>query len=127
MTLDISVPFKNHNYIAKTAEDFLKKYHPQDTYPIPIEEIAEFQLKIDIIPLVGLHKAFDVDGFLSSDCTSISVDDGIYQSRPGRYRFTLAHEVGHLILHKNIYDKHTFDKIDGWKKFIDEFPEKEYS
>lgn len=127
MALEVSVPFKNHNYIAKIAEDFLKKYHPQNTYPIPIEEIAEFKLKMDIIPLVGLHKAFDVDGFLSSDCTSISVDEGIYQSRPGRYRYTLAHEIGHLVLHGDIYEKYKFDNIDGWKKFIEEFPEKEYS
>lgn len=124
---EISVPFKNHDHIAKVAQAFLKKHHSKDTYPIPIEEIVEFELGLDVIPLPGLHKAFDVDAFLSSDCTSISVDDGIYQSRPGRYRFTLAHEIGHLTLHKDIYEKCVFDKIEDWKTFIEKFPEKDYS
>ena len=30
-------------------------------------------------------------------------------------------------MHRDIYEKYTFDKIDDWKRFIDEFPEKEYS
>lgn len=127
MSIIIKVPFKNHNHIKVVAENFLKKYHPKDSYPIPIEEIVEFKLMLDIIPLPNLHKAFDIDGFLSSDRTNISVDENVYQSRPGRYRFTLAHEVGHFILHKDLYEQHSFKTIDDWKKFIEYFPEKEYS
>lgn len=127
MSVDIKVPFKNHDHIKVIAETFLKKYHPKDSYPIPIEEIIEFKLGLDIIPLQGLHKVFEVDGFLSSDRTSISIDENVYQSRPGRYRFTLAHEVGHFILHKDLYDKHAFETIEEWKRFIEHFPEKEYS
>lgn len=127
MRSDIIAPFKNHNDIFKEAQKFLDKYHPQDTYPLPIEEIAEFHLKLDIIPIPGLHKAFDIDGFLSSNRKSIAVDDGIYQSRPGRYRFTLAHEIGHFILHKAIYEQYTFKNIDEWKRFVENFPEGEYS
>ncbi len=127
MSQDISAPFKNHEHIAKSASDFLRKYHSKGTYPIPIEEIVEFQLGLDIIPVPGLHKAFDVDGFLSSDRTSISVDQGVYETRPGRYRFTLAHEVGHFVLHKDIYEKYEFKKTEEWKRIIRDFPEKEYS
>jgi len=127
LSFDITAPYKNHNYIAKAADRFLDKYHPKKSYPIPIEEIAEFKLRLDIIPIPGLHKAFDVDGFLSSDCKSISVDEGVYQSRPGRYRFTLAHEIGHLILHKDVYEEYKFKNVTEWKEFIEEFPEKEYS
>ena len=36
--------------IEKAAQAFLKKYHPDNTLPIPIEEIIEFHLEIDIIP-----------------------------------------------------------------------------
>ena len=108
----IVVPFKDHDHIDKIARNFLQKHHPKDTYPIPIEKIIEFQLKLDIIPIPGLHKVFDIDGFLSSDRTGISVDDGIYHSRIGRYRFTLAHEIGHFILHKGLYEQHIFKTIN---------------
>jgi len=123
---NIVAPFKNHNFIVNAAQNFLNTYHPDNTYPIPIEEIIEFKLKLDIIPIPGLHKAFDIDGFLSADRKSISVDESACQSRPGRYRFTLAHEIGHFILHKDIYEKHKFNTIEDWKKFIENFEEREY-
>lgn len=127
MSESIIAPFKNHDHIAREAQNFLKKYHPLDAYPIPIEEIIEFQLKIDIIPLPNMHKTFGIDGFLSSDRASISVDEGIYQSRPGGYRFTLAHEVGHYILHKAIYEQGHFDSIKEWQSFIGRLSPKQYS
>lgn len=120
------MPYLNHNKINLFAENFLKKYHPSTTIPTPIEEIIEFQLGIDIIPIHGLHQAFDTDGFISSDLKSISVDLFVYESRLGRYRFTLAHEIGHLILHAKLYKNIHFNKVDEWKKFIRNFPEKEY-
>ncbi len=123
----IIVPFRDHDRIKKIAEDFLKKYHPGSSCPIPIEEIIEFKLKLDIIPLPGLHKTFEIDGFLAADRMSISVDEGVYQSRPGRYRFTLAHEVGHFILHKELYDERRFKSTGEWKDFVSQFPEKEYA
>lgn len=127
MDEEIIAPFKKHDHIREIAENFLKEYHLKDSFPTPIEEIVEFKLKLDIIPIPGLHKAFDIDGFLSSDRKSISVDDGIYQSRLGRYRFTLAHEVGHFILHKDLYEKQKFKTADDWKEFIKRFPEKQYN
>jgi len=42
--------------------------------PVPIEEIVEFGLGINIIPLPGLHVSHEIDGFLSADMTEISVD-----------------------------------------------------
>lgn len=91
--------------------------------PIPIEEIVEFQLDINIVPLPGLHQGFEVDGFMSSDLKNISVDEFIYKSRPGRYRFTLAHEVGHVILHKDVYKKANFRNTQEWKDFINSIPD----
>lgn len=127
MNLPIKAPYRNYNYIRRIAQTFLKKYHPEDTYPIPIEEIVEFKLNIDIIPVHGLHKAFNIDGFLSSNLKSISIDKDVYHNRPGRYRFTLAHETGHFILHKDIYKQNQFNSIDEWKNFVNNFPEKEYT
>lgn len=119
-------PYLTYDKIRRFAENFLKRHHPSNTIPIPIEEIIEFQLGIDIVPIHGLHQAFDTDGFISSDVKSISVDLFVYESRLGRYRFTLAHEIGHLILHEKLYKDIHFKKVDEWKRFIHNFPEKEY-
>jgi len=45
----------------------------------------------------------------------------------GRYRFTLAHEIGHAIMHKGVYGKREFNTTTEWKKFMEDFPEKEWS
>ncbi|MBI2478778.1 MAG: ImmA/IrrE family metallo-endopeptidase, partial [Planctomycetia bacterium] len=50
----------------------------------------------------------------------------VYDSRPGRYRFTLAHEVGHSILHTGIFQSQAFHGIAEWKAFVDSIPDKEH-
>ncbi|MBI5308776.1 MAG: ImmA/IrrE family metallo-endopeptidase [Planctomycetes bacterium] len=63
-----------------------------------------------------------MDGFTSSDLKNIFVDEFIYKSRPGRYRFTLAHEAGHVILHNDVYKKANFQNTQEWKEFINSIP-----
>jgi len=70
--------------------------------------MVEFQLKVDIIPLPGLKEVYGFDGFTSADLKEISVDLFAYQHRPRRYRFTLAHEVGHIMLHTKLFREHPF-------------------
>ena len=113
------IPFLTNDQIHDIATVFLRKYHPQDSLPVPIEEIIEFQLELDIIPTPGLSKGFEIDGFLSRDFSSIYVDDFIQANRLARYRFTLAHEVGHLVLHKVPLDEvATFDDVVSWQEFV---------
>ena len=124
---DVFVPYKNHDHIEKVAADFLHKYHPKDVYPTPIEEIVEFKLGIDIIPIPGLHEIIEIDGFISSDLSNISVDEYVYKHRQGRYRFTLAHEVGHAIMHEGVYRHRGFNTTGDWKDFMEAFPENQWS
>jgi hypothetical protein len=124
---EVLVPFKNHDHIKKIAADFLHKYHPKDSYPTPIEEIVEFKLGIDIIPIPGLHEIIEIDGFISSDLSNISVDEYVYKHRQSRYRFTLAHEVGHAIMHEGVYKHRGFNTTGDWKDFMETFPENEWS
>ncbi len=71
MPLSTSIPDYSTKDINRKAEEFLKKYHPSLSIPVPIEEIIEFQFHIDIVPLHGLHRAFEIDGFTSNDLTTI--------------------------------------------------------
>lgn len=58
-----------------------------------------------------------MDGFISSDLTCITVDQFVLEKRPNRYRFTLAHELGHLHLHRAVYAGLKFSSVDEWKRF----------
>ena len=127
MVDNIEIPYLSYEEICNHANDFLNTYHPSRKIPIPIEEIADLQMGINIIPLPGLHRVLEVDGLILSNLSDLYVDEFVYNSRLGRYRFTLAHEIGHIVLHKNIYAKAKFGNIQEWKDFINSIPDKDHS
>lgn len=83
-------------------------------------------MAIDIIPMPGLQSTFDVEAFISADKKEIRVDEYVYSKRPARYRFSLAHEVGHWFLHGDIWKDLTFGRVEEWKQQIQQFPVHEY-
>ena len=127
MSEEIKAPFFSYEDLRRKADEFLAQHHPDGTIPVPIEEIVEFELNMDIVPTPGLHQLLEVDGFITSDLREIWVDQFVYDSRPGRYRFTLAHEVGHSILHADIFQGSSFHSVTEWKAFVNSIPDKEHS
>jgi hypothetical protein len=115
----LHAPGLSYEQINEAAESFLSAHHPDKTLPVPIEEIIEFDFGLDIVPFPDLQKTFDVDGFMAGDMSSIYVDDFIYTNRYSRYRFTLAHEIGHIILHKDILSEIRPARVSAWEQFIE--------
>ena len=109
------------------SEQFLREFHAEGSIPTPIEEIAEIKCGLDIIPLPGLRDLLEIDGFISSDLSCITVDQFILERRLNRYRFTLAHELGHFYLHQDIYSALKFASLDEWKQFQREVDESDYN
>jgi Zn-dependent peptidase ImmA (M78 family) len=94
------VQFLDAATIDQEVDRFLAKYHPSREIPIPVEEIAELQFGLQITPIRDLMNDLGIDGFLSNDLTELYIDHDIYMNRPTRSRFTFAHELGHIWLHK---------------------------
>jgi Zn-dependent peptidase ImmA (M78 family) len=69
---------------------------------------------------------FIIDGFISNDFSSITVDLNLMGRYENRYRFTLAHEIGHMILHKNVYNQMDFSSTEEWLKTITTFDAIQY-
>lgn len=86
--------------IRQHAEAFLSQ-HWDDTLPVDVEYIAEFRLGISILPLPGLRSSIEGDGFITRDFQEIHLD---FAQHAVRLRFTVAHELGHLVLHKNFIE-----------------------
>ena len=128
--ISLDIEYLPYEKIAEEAKRFLCEYNPEDIIPLPIEEIIEFGLGINIAPTPNLQRDFDIEGFTSSDFTTIYVDEFVYNYRHYRYRFTLSHEVGHMILHKEVLSQITFDPSDpvlSWKNFVEQVDMKDYS
>lgn len=124
--ISLNVDYLPYEDIAAKAQEFLTQ-HKIESLPVPIEHIIEFNYGIDIVPLHDLQNSFDTEGFTSSDFTCIYVDNFVYHKRYLRYRYTLAHEIGHVVLHKNILDKFSFDSVLEWKNFVDQIDPKDHS
>jgi hypothetical protein len=117
MAIKLPVPRYTYDQLRGFAAEFLRKHNPEDQIPVPIEEIAESGLGLDIIPIPGLQRAIEIDGFVSSDLSAITVDQFVLENRLARYRFTLAHEIAHLYLHRGIFEQLRFSTIAEWKNF----------
>lgn len=106
--------------VEKAAEGF-RMQHGLITVPVDIERAVEHSLAMDIIPLPGLRREFQVDGFLASDFSAIYVDDYMMSTYPERYRFTLAHEIGH-VLHADVYAETRMSSVEEYRAFLATLP-----
>jgi Zn-dependent peptidase ImmA (M78 family) len=109
------------------ADAFLGEHHPSNTIPVPIEKIVDLHLGINIVPIPGLQGVYNIDAYFSKDLQDIFVDEYIYKNRPNRFRFSLAHEIGHYLLHYKVYqDDNLFKTIEDWKKLVEVIPDDQY-
>ena len=106
----------SYSEIEAKAEEFLQQYNPKGTVPVPIERIIEIDLDINVVPKKGLKNIHKIDAFLSSDLTELYIDHDDYMNETNRGRFSLAHEMGHYVMHKDIVQ--TIQSIDDWKKKV---------
>jgi hypothetical protein len=110
----VDVPHLSRTKIAIEVQlllsDFAKK-HGELELPIPIERILEFHLRLSLT-ICSLRELLGVDdalGALSVETCEVMVDEhlnpDVHTDLEGRYRFTIAHEIGHWHLHRHIYEQ----------------------
>jgi hypothetical protein len=109
------VPWRDTEELREAAALFLHQHHPAGEVPVPIEEIVEFALDLEIRPIRALRDRFGIEGSLSVDLRTIVADEHLMVHHPNRYRFTLAHEVGHLVLHSEHVRALARESPAGWK------------
>jgi Zn-dependent peptidase ImmA (M78 family) len=76
----------------------------------------------------GLREELDIDALLMGDLSSILLDKRSFMSPRLEYRlrFSVAHEIGHLILHRDIYAGLKHATAREWFDDISAIPEVEY-
>lgn len=112
--------------IGEAAENVLNGHQLERAIPVEIEEIIEFGVEIEIRPVKALYDRFGFEGALSHDLQTILVDADIQHRNLNRYRFTLAHELGHYVLHGGYISSLIFDEKSDWKKAVTGIDPKSY-
>ena len=108
MRVDSSIfPQISGDEIERLATELLWDYYDksgrEERFPVPVEVIAEQHLGYDIdIVDDGLFSDPDYLGGIIFDKHLIQVNASV-EAHEGRYNFTLAHEIGHHVLHREIY------------------------
>ncbi|MBV6491458.1 MAG: ImmA/IrrE family metallo-endopeptidase [Fimbriimonadaceae bacterium] len=119
------VPILSNPTIGEIAARLLQEHGLEATLPVDVEVLIERDLKLDIVPLPGFGVR-GIDGLLSQDRTTIYVDESIQRNVATRYRFTLAHELGHSVLHSDLIESHLQETGDKPLMLWETLSEDEY-
>ena len=125
--MKLNLPRLTYQQIGNIADQFLTLNYPRLKLPIPIEQIAESKLNLKIYEEFNLKKDFEVESFLTSDLSTIFIDFDIYNKFENRARCSIAHEIGHLILHGKILSKLKISSTVKLGDFLNNVDEDEYS
>ncbi|MBC7382943.1 MAG: ImmA/IrrE family metallo-endopeptidase [Bacteroidia bacterium] len=97
------------------SKDFYEKIEEQvskllllegvESYPVPVEKIA-LSLGVDVMPY---NLGEEVSGILAINDGKGTIGYNLQHSK-GRQRFTVAHELGHYIMHRNTKKELFVDK-----------------
>ena len=122
-------PFIDQQEIWRRADDFRSRVWPSNQIPIQVLEIVEFELDLEVRPISQLKEDNDIDALLLGNWETIVVDQAQYMDDryANRLRFSLAHELGHYVLHREVFEQFPRDSVEEWIAFMRDIPEKEYS
>ncbi len=122
-------PFFDQQEIWRQADAFRRRVWPSNEIPIGVMEIVEFELDLEIRPISRLREDNDIDALLLGNWKTIVVDQAQYMDDryANRLRFSMAHELGHYVLHQTIFQQIPRGSIQEWIDFMRDMPEKEYS
>lgn len=114
--LKLKVKYISRTELSDIADRFLSENGHSEEVPINIEGLYD-KLEIRIIAVPGLKRALQIDAYISSDFKSVVIDEECFTRYESRARFSLAHELGHSILHKELYSAFEITSMDQYSTF----------
>jgi IrrE N-terminal-like domain len=122
-------PFIPKDRIWKEADGLRAKFASGAKIPINVLDMAEFDLGLEIVPADGLRERCDTEAILLGDLKTILVDKQSFTSPKQEYRlrYSVAHELGHYILHREVYGQIRPPSAEAWFEFISNIPDDQYS
>lgn len=115
--MKLGVPVLSYAEIRVIADNFMRGYPKRAGIPVDIEGLIDNDLRLDVVPVPGLRLLCGADAYLWSNLRRISVDEVVYNSYENRYRFSLAHELAHVVLHGELYSSVEIADADAYRRF----------
>jgi hypothetical protein len=120
-------PFIPREKAWSEAERIRREHWPSGAVPVEVEEVL-WGVGLELTPVHSLKQAGDVDALLAGDLTRIIVDAEEYMDdrMQNRMRYSIAHERGHFVLHRECYQNIQYSSVDEWIEFVQSIPEDQY-
>lgn len=113
------IPYRQQQDIWDIAEQ-VRKAAWDGSVPVDVELIAERHFKLLFVPVPNLVSSVSSEAYLTGNLKELNYEP---RAAPVRLRFSVAHELGHLILHPKEIKALRTGSIAEWKKTILELPE----
>ena len=109
----MKIPFLKNNIIESKANKLLKDFYSSKNKnknePLDVIDLIEF-LGYDIdFRSDGIYKDDDILGGIIIEKKLIEINTTLTNQK-GRLAFTIAHEIGHIILHEPLFNKKNIEK-----------------
>lgn len=90
--------------------------------------VVELKLGLRIILLADFRRQTGIVSALSNNLRDVYLDEAVADPRSSgnRYRYSLAHEVGHIFLHGDLFKDFPCKSAYDWKRFMCEVDTYEY-
>lgn len=116
---DLQVAVLSYDDLRRQTEQFLAEHHSAGTLPIPIDEIIEFRLGIQIVVEACLRPVCGIDGLPAGDGTAIYIDADVWlRPSQNRCRFSLAEELAHIQLHAALFSALEYTTLAEYKTAV---------
>jgi len=124
-----------NDQIWQKAEDLRAVYKTLQSDKIPLDLIAfvELDLKLDVIPYDRLREDFGADAAILADFSGFYIDGEIFDridtvrgAQLNRLRFSLAHELGHLFLHREAFESATIETNEHFLDWLNQHNGRKY-
>ena len=115
--------------IWEKAEELRERYGTLKSDQIPLDMISfvELELRLDLIPFDRLRDDFGADAAILADFTGLYIDGEIFDTidlvrgaRLNRLRFSIAHELGHLFLHREQFEAAAIQTNENFLDWLNE-------
>ena len=122
MAKSVAVPFLRLPDIWKEAEAVRAKCW-DSTIPVNIDVISERCFDLLFVPIPSLSSMVNLDAYVTGNLREIHYDPA---SIDVRVRFSVAHELGHVVMHPGQITTLRSGSYAEWKETIDNLPDLEW-
>ncbi len=111
--------------VWQAVEAFRRRYLVRESHRLPVDvfSVVELQLRLDVIPFDDLQTKYRIDAALLPDFSGLYVDAESYVFwekgpvwKQNRLRFTVAHELGHWVLHRDYATRVKFESFEQFAR-----------